>query len=130
MIRTVALALLLATMLFSCANFEQRSPRYDAHQCPICQNATGGVCTYCNGTKQCMFCKGKKERRTAIPNRTGPGIKKITYTMNPCPYCEGTGVCTYCKGNGKCWTCNGAGKVTDSWDFLVSRKSVPLKVRE
>jgi RecJ-like exonuclease len=130
MIRTVVSTLFLVTVLFSCAHLEQRSPRYDPHQCPICQNATDGTCTYCNGTKECMFCKGKKERLTVVPNRTGPGIKKISYIMKPCPYCEGTGVCTYCKGSGKCWTCNGTGKVSDKWVFLVSRKPAPLKITE
>ena len=128
MIRSVLTLVTFMALFTSCARFDQRAPRYDVHQCPICQNTTGGVCTYCEGIKKCMFCNGQKVRKTVIPNRTGPGIKKISYIMKPCPYCNGTGVCTYCEGTGKCWTCNGTGKVSDDWTFLVARKPAPFKI--
>ncbi len=121
MVKTIVAALALMSALWSCTRYEQRDARYHEHECPVCQAATKGVCTYCNGSKECMFCKGRKVRHTVIPNRTEGGLKPGAYSA-PCTYCSETGVCRYCKGSGKCWTCAGTGKVDAKWEFLNSRE--------
>ena len=40
------------------------------------------ICLSCNNTRNCPFCKGKKE-----------------YEGKECPNCGGTGICQICWGN-------------------------------
>jgi DnaJ-class molecular chaperone len=113
------LAAASALVAASCARDEKRAPRYDDHECPFCtQNK--GVCSYCNGTKKCPFCKGIGKRKIVVPDFPDKNIKSTSYEET-CVHCEGTGVCRYCKGKGTCWACNGTGRI-ENWDFYNNNK--------
>lgn len=109
------LAAVSAMALVSCSRDDKRGAPYDPHECPFCVTKKG-VCTYCNGTKRCAFCKGTGIRRVVVPNLPERNIAASWYEEQ-CPFCEGKGVCRYCKGKGTCWACDGTGRI-DSWDFF------------
>jgi RecJ-like exonuclease len=114
------LAAVSALAIASCAHDEKRAPRYDPHECPFCRMKKG-ICTYCNGTKKCSFCKGKGKRRIAVADLPEKGITASSYEET-CPHCEDKGVCRYCKGKGTCWACDGTGRI-ESWDFYSKAKN-------
>ncbi|MCU0608746.1 MAG: hypothetical protein MUF22_03130 [Chitinispirillaceae bacterium] len=114
--RRILFALAISLMIGSCARMEERSPRYDEHQCPFCVGAKG-VCTYCEGSKKCRYCRGMARRTVVVPDLPQSGIKKTSYTEQ-CPHCTG-GACRHCQGTGVCRTCKGTGRI-DSWDFYGS----------
>jgi RecJ-like exonuclease len=129
MIRSSAVILIAMLMCISCTRMEHRGARYNATACPICSNITDGACSYCKGTKKCMYCNGTGERRVVSPNYSEEEIKPFDY-KEPCPYCNGTGVCTYCGGTGKCWACGGTAKVAGDWECLRDRTTVAEKVKK
>ncbi|MBD3343738.1 MAG: hypothetical protein GF401_01595 [Chitinivibrionales bacterium] len=117
--RRVFLIAALALFVGSCARDDQRAPRYDEKQCPVCSSHPG-VCFYCKGSTKCHFCDGVGKRKTVTPDIPTEGIEKSSY-VEECPYCKGSGVCRYCEGNGKCWACDGNGRV-ENWDFYEKHK--------
>ena len=114
------LAAVAGLALVSCARDEKRAPRYDPGECPFCSSKKG-VCSYCEGSKKCGFCKGTGKRKIAVPDLPAKGITASEYEET-CPHCNGKGVCRYCGGTGSCWACDGTGKV-DSWDFYSKSRN-------
>lgn len=106
-------------VVVSCVRDEKRAPRYDPHGCPFCTSKKG-ICSYCNGSKKCEFCKGTGTRKIAVPALPSKGISASGYTET-CPHCNGKGVCRYCGGSGACWACDGTGRI-DSWDFYSKNR--------
>ena len=94
---------------------DKRMARYDEKECPFC-TPKPGVCSYCNGSTKCTFCKGTGKRKTSTTNYPKRGIERLEYEEE-CPYCKGSGKCRYCDGVGKCWACKGTSKI-DNWDML------------
>ena len=129
MVRSSAVIFIVMLMFISCSRMEQRGARYNAAACPICSHITDGTCSFCKGTKTCMYCNGTGERRVVSPNYSDEEIKPFDY-KEPCPYCNGTGVCTYCSGTGKCWACGGTAKVAEDWDCLLERTDVAAKTEK
>ena len=122
MIRQIVILLVALIACVSCERTEKRSARYNPVACPICSNVTeDGICSFCKGTKKCMYCDGLKERTEKSPNYSEDDIKPFSYKVT-CTYCKGSGVCTYCNGGGKCWACNGTRKVAPDWECLNSRQ--------
>ena len=130
MFRFSAVLFMMMLLCISCSRPEKRAARYDQTACPICKNVTNGTCSFCKGSKKCMYCKGTGIRKEVSPNYSEEDIRPFFY-QEPCPYCNGTGVCTYCNGSGKCWACNGTEKVAGDWDCLNRREMLPEeKVRK
>ncbi|MBD3346930.1 MAG: hypothetical protein GF401_17895 [Chitinivibrionales bacterium] len=120
-------ALVFALIIGSCARMEERAPRYDEKECPVC-SSNPGVCFYCKGSTKCHFCEGTGKRTTVTPYVPREGIEEASYEEE-CPYCKGSGVCRYCDGSGKCWACDGNGKV-DNWEFYEKYKKEEASKRK
>lgn len=121
MVRTALVISMLLITTMSCARTEKRGARYNGSACPICVTISDGTCSFCMGSKKCMFCDGLKERTEVSPNFSDEPMKPFAYKA-PCIFCKASGVCTYCQGNGKCWACNGTQKVSPDWHCLNSRQ--------
>ena len=129
MARSIAVIVTIMVVCMSCSRPEQRAARYEPTACPICNNITNGDCSYCQGTKKCMYCKGAGERHVFSPNFSEEDINRFDYEES-CPYCNGAGTCTYCNGSTKCWACNGTAKVAPDWKCLVERTDAGIETEK
>ena len=77
MVRSSAVIFIVMLMFISCSRMEQRGARYNAAACPICSHITDGTCSFCKGTKTCMYCNGTGERRVVSPNYSDEEIKPL-----------------------------------------------------
>lgn len=100
---------------------DQRAPRYNPEECPICLSS--GECRTCDGTGKCSHCKGTGTRVTSTKNYTGEGVALVDYEEE-CPFCAGTGKCDHCKGSALCNSCQGKKVVDTTWPFLKDGSAV------
>jgi hypothetical protein len=108
-------------------------------KCRICKK-NPGKCDVCEGTKKCVFCKGKKSEqfhfdecpncktwnnsyRNQVPCHRCKNTRKIK--LVGCYYClKKPGLCTFCKGIGNCIPCKGKGE----YNIISSKHIANLKL--
>ena len=117
MYRILALfcCLMALALTSSCARMDRLGAHYDAKQCPFC-SLDKGKCSYCEGSKKCLYCGGTGKRVAVSPRIAEENVKGGSYN-DACAFCAGKGVCTYCEGKGACWACKGTAEAGD-WNFF------------
>ena len=118
--------------------FEQLNMPNDL-KCRICKK-NPGKCNICEGTKKCVFCKGKKSEQFHFGECPNCKTWNNSYRNQvPCHRCKNTrnvklagcfyclnkpGFCTTCKGIGNCIPCKGKGE----YNFSNTKQIANLKL--